>query len=297
MLDSLLVLENGMVLPLLAETLENDGGMDADRKQDCEMAAFHRLAERLLRLLGKGTVTLLLDGLYACGPVMSTCIKNGWGYMISLKQDSLKSVWEDFNGLLKIETDNTQCGIWGKRTQNYRWVNGIEYIYGNNHKKLKLNVVTCDETWLEMKPRSGGKPKEMESHYAWISSDAITGKNVFERCTKIARRRWRIENSFLVEKRQGYGFEHCFSYNWAAMKGFHYLMKIGHFLNILATNSSIIKAYVEIEGISGFIKKVWGMVPGVSSLVAAGTPHETQNTMRDGQHPKINFKKLRLEAA
>lgn len=96
-----------------------------------------------------------------------------------------------------------------------------------------------------------------ETRYAWLSSRPLTDKNVFMRCTKMARYRWKIENSFLIEKHEGYFFEHCYSYNWQAMKGFHYLMKIGHFLNVMAVNSELLLEYVDEKGIWGFINSLW----------------------------------------
>ena len=257
-LESVLILDNGMTLPLLTEILENETtqvevnkqvktennstpavnhcGKDKKteiseekQKQDCETKGFHRLSKRLAKLLGKGCVTLVLDGLYASGPVISRCNEYGWEYMISLKRKSLKTVWEDFNGLRKIESGNTLEAQWGNREQVYYWSNELEYTYGKNHKRLKLKLVTCKETWIEEHPRSGGKPKTNTTEYAWLSSKRITKDNVFELCTIIARSRWCIENSFLVLKHQGYNYSHCYSYNWNAMKGFHYLMKFGRF--------------------------------------------------------------------
>jgi len=74
MMESVLILENGMVLPLLTETMENGERLDGGKaKQDCETKAFKRLAARLVKLLGKNRVTMVLDGLYATGPMMSTC--------------------------------------------------------------------------------------------------------------------------------------------------------------------------------------------------------------------------------
>ncbi|OPZ90870.1 MAG: hypothetical protein BWY74_02171 [Firmicutes bacterium ADurb.Bin419] len=95
--------------------------------------------------------------------------------------------------------------------------------------------------------------EKKETRYAWISSKPITEKNVFNRCTKIARYRWKIENNILVEKHQGYWLEHCYSYTWNAMEGFHYLMKIGHFINAMAMNSEILIERLLKRGIRGFI--------------------------------------------
>jgi hypothetical protein len=258
MLESVLILPNGMVLPLLTETLENDGTLDANGKQDCESKAFKRLAARLAKLLGKGCVTIVLDGLYATGPIVSLCNSYGWEYMISLKNDCLQSVWEDFNGLRKIETDNRHEVQHGDRRQEYNWSNGIEYIYGGNNKRLVLNVVTCLETWREEYPRKNKKPRHMSTKYAWLSSLKITAGNVFSLCVR-ARRRWRIENHFNVEKNQN-NYEHCFSYDWNAMKGFHALSKYANFIHALILHSLQMQEYIVAEGKKGVIKKAWSIL-------------------------------------
>jgi hypothetical protein len=259
---------------------------ESEQKQECETKAFHRLSERLAKLLGKGCVSVVLDGLYASGPVISRCKQYGWDYMITLKRGSLKTVWDDFNGLRKIEQENTAQVQWGRRQQEYHWSNGLEYTYGNNHKKLKLNLVTCTETWIEEHPRSGKKPKKMISEYAWLSSERITAKNAFELCTVVARSRWRIENLFLKAKHHGYSYSHCFSHDWNTMKGFHYLMKFGLFLNALVAYSESLSTYVQIEGLRGFVKTIWkkiteGKWPSsdiiVAKEVAEGVTVSTSN--------------------
>ena len=40
-----------------------------------------------------------------------------------------------------------------------------------------------------------------------------------------------------MEKHQGYNYEHCYAYDWNVMRGYHYLMRIGHLLNVLAALS------------------------------------------------------------
>ena len=72
--------------------------------------------------------------------------------------------------------------------------------------------------------------------------------NLHARCNLGARYRWGIETGFLVEKHQGYSYEHVFSKNWNAMKGYHYLMRLAHLFNTLARFSSelagLFKQYV-----------------------------------------------------
>ena len=80
--------------------------------------------------------------------------------------------------------------------------------------------------------------------------------NVHKRCNLGARHRWCIETGFLVEKRHGYQYEHMFSYNWNAMKGYHYLMRLGHLINILSHNSERLVEMVRELGVRGFIRFV-----------------------------------------
>lgn len=256
-LESVLVLDNGIVLPVLTETLENKDWVEGQTKQDCESKAFRRLAKKLYKIFGKGKVTLIADGLYACGPVIKKCREYQWEYMITLKDGAIPDVWKEATGLMWLEPSNRLCVNWGDRQQDYLWANDIEYEYGINSRYTEmLHVVICYETWTENHYRSTGEIEEKMTRYVWISSKALNSKNVFTRCTKMARYRWKIESNFLIEKHEGYNFEHCYSYNWQAMKGFHYLMKAGHFLNAMAVNSEMLIEYVKETGIRGFITEL-----------------------------------------
>ncbi|MBS3948127.1 MAG: hypothetical protein KGZ57_07510 [Dethiobacter sp.] len=64
------------------------------------------------------------------------------------------------------------------------------------------------------------------SRHAWISSTPIDRNNIHARCNLMGRKRWLQENNILKEKHQGYSYEHIFSHNWNAMKGYHSLMHI-----------------------------------------------------------------------
>ena len=59
-----------------------------------------------------------------------------------------------------------------------------------------------------------------------------------------------------VEKRHGYRYEHLFSLNWNAMKGYHDLIHLGHALNVLAHYSEELYTTVVSKGVGAFIKYV-----------------------------------------
>lgn len=282
-LEAVLILDNGIVLPVMSEFIENTGNNTDESKQDCERKGFYRMSEKLKMAFGNTKLSIVADGLYACGPVITICRKYGWDYMIVLKGDSIPTVWKEALALMKINPENRIKCHWGDREQIYAWANWIEYEYitENVKKKEILNVVICYESWDEYHTRSTGAVEKKNTRYAWLSSRELNDKNVFFRCTKIGRYRWKIENNILVEKHQGYEYEHCFSYSWNAMKGFHYLMKIGHFMNVLALNSELLADKVKEIGIRGFIEYLM--------LACEGYPLD-KNRIKEARERKFMWK-------
>lgn len=253
-LEASLAFANGMTIPLMSEFLDYTEGDQERNKQDCELKAFRRLAVRLKNCFPRLPILVLLDGLYPSGPVMQLCRQYQWQYMIVLQDDSLPSVWEEVEGLAKLQVNNHLERVWGHRKQHFRWVNEIEYRYGENgRKKLILHVVVCRETWEEVDPKTATIVQKRSRH-AWISSEPLSRQSVHERCNLAARHRWGIESSFLVEKRHGYNYEHCFSHNWNAMRGYHFLMRLGHLINILAQRTEYLAGLVRHRGVQGTIR-------------------------------------------
>lgn len=261
-LEANLALRNGMSIPLATEFLVSSKGNTDEGKQDCELRAFKRLALLLKKQFSKLKLLLLLDGLYPNGPLMAECRRNGWAFMIVLQDKSLRTVWEEYNGLLRLETKNYLNQKWGDRKQLFRWVNDIVYEYGEgrDRRRIKLHVVVCEEKWEELE--GDGLIVDKESRHAWISSSPLERGIIHERCNLGARHRWAIETGLLVEKKHGYHYEHCFSFNWEAMKGYHYLMRLAHLLNILVQNSAALKPLVRRLGVRGFIVFLWETIVG-----------------------------------
>jgi hypothetical protein len=260
-LDSVLILENGMTIPLLTETLRNEDWIPGATKQDCERKAFRRLAPRLRRLLGKNVV-LLADGLYACEPAVSVCRSYGWDYMITLKEGCLPDTWEEAECQIAGGMGGSLAVAAGDRLQLYQWANdiGADIL---RPKAATRNVVFCAEEWVEEHPVKKQEAEKKRAVHAWLSSFRLTKANVARLCQFLARKRWCVENGcFHVEKHDGYAFEHCFSYNWDAMKGFHCLMKIGHFVNVMMQWSEIFAERVAEGSIKGFVARLWQAVSG-----------------------------------
>ena len=255
-LEANLAFHNGMVIPLLSEVLSYTQGDDKKNKQDCEQKAFKRLAKRLKKSFSHLPIIVLLDGLHASGPVMEICRKYKWDFMIVLQDDSLPSVWEEINALQSLQEENRLRQNWGNRKQSFRWVSHIDYRYRcpitGKEKKQPVHAVTCEESWEQVAPDSTEMVTK-HSRHAWLSSEPLHKRTVHERCNLGARHRWGIESGILVEKRQGYQYEHCFSYDWEVMRGYHYLMRLGHALNVLARHSYALCKYVRDLGVRGLI--------------------------------------------
>jgi len=253
-LEAKLAFANGMTIPLLSEFLDYGLGDQERNKQDYEVKAFYRLAQRVKQYFPRLPVLLLLDGLYAEGPVLDLCRRYHWQFMIVLQDQDLTSVWEEVKGLGKLQRQNQREQKWGNRKQRFRWVNEIEYRYGEQERKKQiLHVVVCEESWEEIAANSPAVVSKTARH-AWISSVPLNRDNVHERCNLGARYRWGIEEGILVEKRQGYQYEHSFSYNWEAMRGYHFLMQIAHLLNTLVQNSARLVRLVRSRGLRGLLQ-------------------------------------------
>ncbi|MCP4202811.1 MAG: transposase family protein [bacterium] len=250
--EACLAFRNGLVLPLLSEFLTLHEGASQSETQDCESQAFKRLAKRLKQHFRRLKILLLLDGLYPNGPIMALCRRYHWQFMIVLQNSSLPRVWEEFEGLKQLQPNNRRRLRWGNRHQSFVWVNEIEYTYGRHEsRQLVIHMVVCEETWEEVAP--SGEIVTHRSRHAWISSEPLSEHNLHSRCNLAARHRWAIETNILVEKRHGYHYEHCFAYNWNAMKGYHYLMRLGHFFNVLARCTERLQEVVRTLGVRGWI--------------------------------------------
>lgn len=255
-LQASLAFSNGMSIPLMSEFLSYPQDGCATTKQDCELKAFHRLAERIKKVFPSLRIILFLDGLYPNGPVMERCRKYNWQYMIVLQDKSLSTVHGEFEAISELGPKNRYSCLWGNRRQEFRWANDIEYCFGSNGKKTEtIHVVECVETWQEI-AKGSTQIVEKKGRHLWISSEPLTRWDLQERCNLGARSRWTIETGFLVEKHHGYQYEHCFSYEWNVMKGYHYLMQLGHMFNTMARYSERLAKIVKDTGIRGLIRFV-----------------------------------------
>jgi hypothetical protein len=235
-LEAKLVTEDGFSFSLMTEFIEN-GPTDNPSKQDCELRAFYRLTKRLKKRFKRLPICLLLDALFANGHVFGICRANGWPFLITLKDDQLKTVNQEYERLKELNPENYFSRKTGKKkeiTQNYAWVNDIAFTDStqNNHY---VNVFECKE----FKPGKNGDRSKRK--FKFITNLSAHRENVVA-LTKGGRTRWKIENQgFNIQKNGGYGLKHAYSENLNGFKVFYHLMQIAHIIAQLIQRGSLFK--------------------------------------------------------
>ena len=84
-LEAKLVTGSGLAISVETEFIQNSDGIT---KQDCELNAFYRMAKRLKKRFPQLKICLLLDSLYAAGPVMDILKEYKWKYITTFKEGS-----------------------------------------------------------------------------------------------------------------------------------------------------------------------------------------------------------------
>jgi hypothetical protein len=235
-LEAKLLTSNGFAFSLMTEFIENPG--DKATKQDCEVKAFYRLAERLKTRCPRLPILLSMDGLFAGGPTFDLCRRYGWKFMIVLKDDDLPSVNEEFDALSKLQPENRLAWRTGKEAQIkqvFRWVEDIAYV-DSLKKEHTLSAIEC----LETKPDKEGQKKTTK--FKWVTNCHVSCKNVTTLSNDGGRMRWKIENEgFNVQKKGGYELEHAYTNNPNSAKVFYLLLQIAHLLAQLLYKATLLK--------------------------------------------------------
>ena len=235
-LEAKIVTANGFAFSLMTEFIENHG--EKTTKQDCELKAFYRLAERLKIRFPRLPILLSMDGLFAGGPTFDLCRRYGWKFMIVLKDDDLPSVNEEFNALSKLQPENQlvwRTGRMAQIKQLFRWVDDIAYIDAKKRDHT-LSVIEC----LETKPDPEGQLKTTK--FKWVTNCNVSYKNVTTLSNDGGRMRWKIENEgFNVQKKGGYELEHAYTNHHNSAKIFYFLLQIAHLLAQLLNKATLLK--------------------------------------------------------
>lgn len=235
-LEAKLLTSNGFAFSLMTEFIENP--VQKETKQDCELKAFYRLAERLKIRFPRLPILLSLDGLFAGGPTFDLCRRYGWKFMIVLTDNDLPSVNEEFEALSKLQPENRLIWHTGKQAhikQAFRWADNIAYA-DSEKKQHTVSVIEC----LETKPDKEGQKKTTK--FKWVTNCRVSCKKVTTLSNDGGRIRWKIENEgFNVQKTGGYELEHAYTNDPNSAKVFYLLLQMAHLLAQLLYKATLLK--------------------------------------------------------
>lgn len=210
-LEAKLVVGN-MVFSIATEFVENE---DEDvEKQDCEIKAFVRLAEKLKKMFPKLPIIISGDALYACDTLYDICKKYNWEYICRFKTGRIKSLGEEIDMLEKIENEKEKktLMLWNNVT------------YGKAKENKTINVIKLYEK---------DNKKDQTIEYVWVTSFEIKNGNIKD-LIYLGKQRWRIENEgFNIQKNETFNIEHECSRNYNAIKIHYLFIQIAHLIRQL----------------------------------------------------------------
>jgi hypothetical protein len=240
-LEAKLVCPNGLVISLLTEFIENPG--ENPTKQDCELAAFYRLARRLKQAFPRLPICLSLDGLFAGGPTLTICEGYDWKCLITLQDGDIPYLDQEFAALWPLAPEHAlrvHLGPQREIQQDYRWVNDITYVDSQAHTHT-VGVLEC----LECGPRPDGTAQT--TRFQWLTNFTMRAHDnhkcqVMDLANQGGRIRWKIENEgFNVQKNGGFHLEHAYTRDPVASKIFYFLLQIAHLLAQLIEKGSLFR--------------------------------------------------------
>lgn len=238
-LEAKIVCSNGFSISIATEWLKNPANKEFD-KQDCELKAFVRLAEKIKRLYPRLPIVIAADGLYPNNTVFTICRQNSWKFIFTFKDGNLKSIWEEIGSLKRIKGNETKKSFsadpYYNITHCYSFINGIAY------NKSILNVV---ETFIEKKPKMKNK-EDICEHFSHITDLVITSQNC-QSISQAGRLRWKIENEgFNEQKNCGYNLQHKYSRtSFVASQNYYQCLQIAHMINQLTYKTQKLKEMIK----------------------------------------------------
>ena len=217
-----------LVISIGSEFIENEKE-DVD-KQDCEINAFKRLAEKIKKEYPRLKIIIGADALYASKSVIDICKGNKWKYIIRFKEGKIPTLYEEFKTVVEKNNESNKA--------NYEYVTNLDY------RGEKLNIIKY-------------KDIKKGTDFVYITDLSITNKNI-EATIGLGRRRWKIENEgFNIQKNGTFDIGHLYSKNRIAIKVHYLMIQIAHIIRQLLEKGvkSVKELGLKIKEISQLIKE------------------------------------------
>ena len=252
-LEAKIVCSNGFSLSISTEWLKNEDGC---LKQDCEQKALKRLLENLKRDFPKLPICILLDGLFASGPVMEQIKGKGWEYIIVWKDGKLKSVQEQLEDL-RLEKQVEAI----KKEEIHNLKSKTDHIY--EYSKASLTHQGHEFYYIkhELQTIQMGDPS-VKDKKRFITICSITpNKGNIKELTQAGRMRWKIENEgFNAQKNHGFNLHHKYvRKNFTGIRNYYMCMQIAHIIEQLfvLSKNKIMQGWKTLKGMW---KQLWATI-------------------------------------
>lgn len=221
-LEAKLVTSAGHAISLASEFIENLPDRDY-KKQDCELKAFVRLAARIKKHFPRLPICILADGLYTNNTVFSICRKNGWHFIITLKDGCLKTFHTEVELLKATAKQRVVC----RRDRTHNIKIECSYLNDTEYHEYKYHWISCKETKTQ---HSDGMVQEQK--FIYITNVEQSLANVVGTADG-GRLRWKIENEgFNIQKNRGYELQHKYSQSsYEALQNYYQILQIAHAIN------------------------------------------------------------------
>jgi hypothetical protein len=211
-LEAKLICSNGMVVSLASVPIENTA-RNFD-KQDCELKAFGRLADKLKKLFPKLPICLLVDSLYGCAPTMEICQEMNWSYIAVFTEGRTPALYQE---ALRKASKAQACQL----TQKDGTVQTFRYATMLEHQEHITHAVFCNET------ESDGT----SHNWAWITDHRPDRHWAPIIANKGGRLRWKIENEGFNEQKNGeFELKHDYGSKGYAWYNDYLIVQVAHLL-------------------------------------------------------------------
>lgn len=196
---------NPLVFPMDVESISKQDGIS---KNDCEYNAARRLFPRIKEQFQNYNLLLLLDGLYATGPVIRS--------IRAEKMDFISVIKEGYVLVqAKKMTQESKLNIhqWHKNNHfecTAKWAHDL--VLNGANPDIKVNYIEYQEI--------DTRNDKITYKGKWITSLPID-KTMIKEFVSVARSRWKIENeTFNVLKKKGYNLEHNYGHGKKFLSSF-----------------------------------------------------------------------------
>ena len=235
----LVLLGTEYCIPFFHEFVENNAIDKADQqkkgaqsiKQDCEIKAFKRLAQRIRRTFPNLPICIVADALYVTNPVIDICKDHKFELIVRYKEGAYKEIKELFECARKsggatrlADTDETRDVIYANKLE----LAGSRFI-----SYIEATMLVYDPVPCKGKGRRPNKDSQQKwLSFAWISTLEMDEKSATD-IVNAGRSRWNIEESFLRAKHWTNDITHMCSWNMNAIKCHYAMTVIGEIFRII----------------------------------------------------------------